>query len=151
MLLRSQCRCQCHEPGIKMMHIVPCCKLDPEPAIPTDPVRAQFEAQVTDAMVEAACRAAVAASRPNADPDSLTPCPRGRIGMQPIWRLYEGMMRAGIKATLAAQEGGGERVTVQYKPTPEMVKAGREKRQAGYSEIAIWYAMISAQEGTGNG
>ena len=29
---RSECRCGCHEPGVGMLHFVPCCQPDPAPA-----------------------------------------------------------------------------------------------------------------------
>lgn len=50
------------------------------------------------ARLERVCRAMVAASRPTADPDRLTPAPRGSMGLIPIWRTYEHLARAAINA-----------------------------------------------------
>ena len=48
--------------------------------------------------VERVARAMLAASRPNADPDELTPAPRGSFGLIPKWQLYDHLARAAIAA-----------------------------------------------------
>lgn len=55
-----------------------------------------------DIIVERACRAMVTASRPMADPDKLTPAPRGSVGMVPIWRTYEHLARAALSSGIDA-------------------------------------------------
>lgn len=55
---------------------------------------------VDDAMVERACRAAVAATRPRADPDALQPAPRGQLNLRPLWQLYEASVRPALLAAL---------------------------------------------------
>jgi hypothetical protein len=50
------------------------------------------------ATIERVCRAMQAGSRPNVNPDQLTPGPRGSIGLMPVWRLYEHMAIAAINA-----------------------------------------------------
>ena len=43
---------------------------------------------------------------------------------------------------------GEPAVLVPLNPTPEMIAAGRQARQAGFSEIAIWDAMVRASKPT---
>lgn len=50
------------------------------------------------ASVERVARAMQAVSRPDVDPDKLTPGPRGSTGWVAVWRLYEDMARAAILA-----------------------------------------------------
>lgn len=61
------------------------------------------------ALVEKVARAMAAQSRPDADPDRLTPLPRGAVGLMPVWRLFEPMALAAIRciaeATREASEG----------------------------------------------
>lgn len=54
--------------------------------------------------VERVARAMQAVSRPDVDPDQLTPGSRGSVGLMPVWRLYEHMARA----ALAAMQPRGE-------------------------------------------
>ncbi|MES2173896.1 MAG: hypothetical protein V4523_08100 [Pseudomonadota bacterium] len=48
--------------------------------------------------VERVARAMQAVSRPTVSPDQLTPGPRGSVGLIPIWKLYEPMAIAAIRA-----------------------------------------------------
>lgn len=48
--------------------------------------------------VEKVARAMQTVSRPDADPDKLTPGSRGAVGVRPVWQLYEHMARAAIAA-----------------------------------------------------
>lgn len=56
------------------------------------------------AVIEAACRAAVSASRPSADPDGLTPAPRGTDGLIPIWQTYWHFIEPAVTAAFRAAE-----------------------------------------------
>lgn len=49
-------------------------------------------------------------------------------------------------AALDAIEAAGC-VVVPADPTPEMRGAGRQTRQDGYNEVAIWDAMVAARPG----
>ena len=71
--------------------------------------RAEAEAPWTDAQIEAACRAAVVASNPLVDPDKLTPMPRGQVGLMPLWRSYERVIRPALDAARAARTTGAHR------------------------------------------
>ena len=51
-----------------------------------------------DALVERVARAMQAVSRPDVDPDKLTPGPRGSVGLMPVWALYEHMAKAALTA-----------------------------------------------------
>lgn len=63
---------------------------------------ARFEASLRqpapDALVERVARAMQAVSRPDVDPDKLTPGPRGSVGLMPVWALYEHMAKAALSA-----------------------------------------------------
>ena len=69
-----------------------------------DAILAYLREYVTrDEVVERAARLIIADTRPNMDPDALTPCPRGRSGFVPKWTMYEPMTRAAL-----ASLGGGD-------------------------------------------
>ena len=55
-----------------------------------------------EAHIERMCRATQAVSRPDVNPDQLTPAPRGTVGLIPVWRLYEHMATAALDAIEAA-------------------------------------------------
>lgn len=59
--------------------------------------------------IEKVARAMQAVSRPDVDPDKLTPGPRGTVGLMPVWRLYEHMAAAAVDAlaTPLTQKGEG--------------------------------------------
>ena len=62
-------------------------------------IRAYLTALAEDnAAVEAVARAMHKQSRPMSDPDKLQPKPRGQVGMEPLWKMYEPMARAAIRA-----------------------------------------------------
>ena len=68
-------------------------------------------ARPSAAVIEDACRAAVANSRPSADPDELTPAPRGMAGCVPLWKTYLHFIEPAVDAAFrsAARELGKER------------------------------------------
>ena len=73
-----------------------------------DAIIAYLREYVTrDEVVERAARLIIADTRPNMDPDALTPCPRGRSGFVPKWTMYEPMTRAAL-----ASLGGGDAPSV---------------------------------------
>lgn len=59
-------------------------------------------ARPSSAAVEAACRAAVANSRPSADPDRLTPAARGTVGYVPLWETYRHFIEPAVDAAFRA-------------------------------------------------
>lgn len=56
-----------------------------------------------DKMIEAVARAMVAASNGTKDPDKLVPAPRGSVGMIPLWRSYEHLAQAALRAVREGQ------------------------------------------------
>lgn len=67
-------------------------------------VREALEHLRSEEMVEKAARAMMAESRPNADPDALTPAPRGTVGLVPKWRLFEHLACAAVRAFLTEED-----------------------------------------------
>ena len=49
-----------------------------------------------EALIERVARAMQAVSRPDVDPDKLTPGPRGSVALRPVWSLYSHMAEAAI-------------------------------------------------------
>ena len=83
--------------------------MQPEETHPIDAWNQRATPKPAGDLVEAVARAMMAASRPNANPDDLTPAPRGTIGFVPKWRLFEHLARAAIAAMAdhaAAYEDG---------------------------------------------
>lgn len=92
-------------------------------------------------MIERVARAMQAVSRPNVDPDQLTPGPRGMeaIGSFKVWMLYEPMARAAIEA--------------MREPTQAMLEAARpypadlvELRNDPEFEEQMNYASLADQQ-----
>jgi hypothetical protein len=62
-------------------------------------VRAVIDALAEDEeTVERVARAMQQQSRPFADPDKMQPAPRGQLGEQPLWKLWEPQARAALAA-----------------------------------------------------
>lgn len=77
---------------------------------------------ITEAMIEAACRAAVAAEKPNADADLQVPRLDG--GTCTIWELFRHMVEPALKAALDRDTIPVGYVVVPLEPTEAMVHYG---------------------------
>jgi hypothetical protein len=73
------------------------CGDDPRPAL-VDAWNKRATPEPAGDLVETIAKAMMAVSRPNANPDDLTPAPRGTIGFVPKWQLFEHLARAAITA-----------------------------------------------------
>lgn len=103
-------------------------------------------AERDQATVERVCRAMIAASRPNADPDALTPCPHGTGGLMPKWRLFEHLAEASIAELRRAAPG------VFYPQEALLPTEGSDAMSAAATEcigrngpwLVVWSAMVAA-------
>lgn len=99
-------------------------------------------------VIEVMARGMCAESRPKADPDALTPGPRGSVGSIPKWALFDPLARAARAALTAAGY-----VVVPVEPTEAMVDAGADAVDRtdfhgtqGYTASEAWRAMIKAAQ-----